>query len=154
MTWYTHETAEKRIAPQQERPKIRYKPWFRKLIEERYERDDFLDYCARAAGGARSRSKRLGAPCDIDTAYLESLLIEQKYRCAVTGIALEITPQGRKRANHYRDAFGPSIDRIVPAKGYVRGNVRITCCIVNIAMNEWGLEALLKVVDAMKARRP
>jgi hypothetical protein len=139
------------IAPQHLRPKIRYRPWFRKLVEEQNERDEFFDYCVRAAGGARTRSKRLGLPCDIDTAYLGRLLLQQKYCCAVTGIPLELTrPQDR---TYHRDAFGPSLDRMVPAKGYVRGNVRITCSIVNIAMNEWGLEALLRVAAALRKKR-
>lgn len=137
------------VAPQQSR----HRRALRKVIEGQHRHGQFLDFCKQAAGNARARSKKIGVPCDIDVAYLESLLIEQKYRCAVAGIELELPPPPRGRARR-RKPFGPSLDRIVPAKGYVRGNLRFTCCIVNIAMNEWGLDALLRVVDAMKGRRP
>ncbi len=133
------------------RPKIRYKKWYLELRRRpEKKRDEFQVYCKQAASSAQSRSKKHGLPCDIDPAFLQLLLASQEFRCAVTGIPLELT--ARRDRQHHRDAFGPSLDRIIPSKGYVRSNVRITCSIVNMAMNEWGLGTLLKMVDAMKDR--
>lgn len=148
---YTHATSESRIAPQRARPKIK----FRNIPAGMQGRHLMLlrSYCKRAANAARARAKKVGVPCDITGDDLERMLDEQGYRCAVSGIVLETPPSADER--RFRQVpFGPSLDRIIPARGYVRDNIRITCSIVNTAMNEWGLDALLRVVDAMKARRP
>jgi hypothetical protein len=47
--------------------------------------------------------------------------------------------------------MGPSLDRIIPNLGYVPGNLRIVSNFVNIAMNEWGEEALKAFVEAYAA---
>ncbi len=59
-------------------------------------------------------------------------------RCAVTGIAFSF----QKQHGAYRRPFAPSVDRIRPTLGYVKGNVRLVCTMANIAMNEWGENVL------------
>jgi hypothetical protein len=51
---------------------------------------------------------------DIDIPYLERLWRRQKGSCALTGVPLELT-----------GAFGITIDRTNPARGYTRRNVRL-----------------------------
>ena len=75
----------------------------------------------------------------LTTDDVDRLLVDQKYRCAVTGIEL-VAPINTTQP------FGPSLDRIIPALGYVVGNVRVTCLIVNLAMNKWGEVALRKLL--------
>ena len=75
------------------------------------------------------------------------MLVNQQWRCAISGV--ELRPPGGKI-----DPFGPSLDRIIPELGYVASNLRIVCNMVNFAMNEWGLENLMILVDAMKRKAP
>lgn len=41
----------------------------------------------------------------------------------------------------------------VPRLGYVKGNVRVVCNILNTAMNEWGIEAIHLVLDAVRTHQ-
>ena len=70
---------------------------------------------------AKARAKRFGLPFDLT---LEDVAIPEF--CPVLGIPLELSVKGR-RGFHPNS---PSIDRVVPEKGYVRGNV---CVISNRA---------------------
>lgn len=47
----------------------------------------------------------------------------------------------------------PSIDRIIPAIGYVYTNIRIVCFAMNVALHNWGEEVLFRVVEAWKEKR-
>lgn len=107
------------------------------------ERAQFWMYCKRVAGAARARAKAANLPYDIDAHFVDGLLVDQRWRCALSRIPL-VPP--------YRavEPFGPSLDRIVPALGYVKGNVRVVCTIVNFAMNKWGADALQKLLDGCR----
>ena len=41
--------------------------------------------------------------------------------------------------------FAPSLDRVVPARGYVAENVRFVCTAANFAMNQWGVDVLRRL---------
>jgi hypothetical protein len=110
------------------------------------DRKAFWRFCRYSAAGALARSSEGKFPCTLDAYYIDQLLVDQQWRCAVSGVLLE--PPSRKQR-----PFAPSIDRIVPALGYVPGNVRVVCQIVNVAMNAWGLEALQTLVAAMARRK-
>ena len=69
---------------------------------------------ATAAARARRRAKAKGVPFDIDIDYLVSLYPEDG-KCPALGIDLVWGDGARDNS--------PSVDRIVPSKGYVRGNV-------------------------------
>lgn len=114
------------------------------------DRAPFWAYCRFAARGARNRSSKLNAPCLIDKYYIDELLVQQQWRCAVSGIALR---PPRQQGKHHRDPFGPSLDRIDPELGYVPGNLRIVCNIVNMSINEWGLETLMELAAALTSRK-
>jgi hypothetical protein len=68
--------------------------------------------------------------------------------CAVSGLEFDLS--GAK--NNVRRPYFPSIDRIDNAKGYVRGNVRVVCVAVNVAMNVWGESVLRKIAESMVRR--
>lgn len=116
-----------------------------------HDRAAFWGFCKRAAGNARGRARRAGVPCEIDAFLIDRLLVEQQWRCAVSGIALT-APRPQGAGIHSRDSFGPSIDRIIPDAGYVPGNVRVVCTMVNMAMSEWGADALFALCDAIRKR--
>lgn len=63
--------------------------------------------------------------------------------CPVLGIKLE---QGRNR----KFPNSPSLDRIIPAKGYVKGNVAVISLRANQIKNDASIEDLQKVIDWLK----
>lgn len=101
------------------------------------DRDAFWQFCLRV--GMR---KSTLTPHEVD-----KLFVDQRWRCAVSGIPFD-APRGRRKP------FGPSVDRIRPGGRYVVGNVRLVCNIVNFAMNEWGAGALYKLVNHMMEFEP
>lgn len=52
------------------------------------------------------------------------------------------------------DPYAPSIDRIDSDKGYVPGNIRVICYILNVGMNQFGFDVAADVWEAALARRP
>lgn len=106
-------------------------------------RGAFWSYCVRAAGAAQARAIAKDVPFAIDAHVIDRLLVDQRWKCAVSAVELN-APGGSTK-----DPFGPSLDRIVPSLGYVPGNVRVVCNIVNSAMSDWGEAALLVLLDAM-----
>jgi hypothetical protein len=108
-------------------------------------RAQFWTYCRRVALAVRERSKKKGFPCSIDDYFVDELLVQQGFRCALTKIKLlPITKWEGAR----RHPFGPSLDRIVPSLGYVPGNVRIVAMCVNLAISDWGEDAFHRMAMA------
>lgn len=75
------------------------------------------------------------------------LLLAQGYACPISGSYFEPDPPGGGPASPYQ----PSLDRIDASAGYEPGNVRITCLLVNLAMNRWGEEPLRKIAGRIVA---
>lgn len=69
---------------------------------------------------ARERAKNKNLPFDIDHEYVRSIVVSH---CPVFGIPLEWSVQRGKGSVQL--ANSPSLDRIDPTKGYVKGNVWI-----------------------------
>ena len=69
---------------------------------------------------ARQRAKQKNLPFDIDTTYLVSIYPTDD-RCPVFGTVMTFGFTPTKRSGGNPDS--PSLDRIVPSLGYVRGNV-------------------------------
>lgn len=65
--------------------------------------------------------------------------------CPRTGFKFDLSPH----AEHHRNPFSPSIDRIDGAKGYVKGNIQIVCSWYNIAKNEYTDVQMLKFCQAV-----
>ena len=82
----------------------------------------------------------------LDDAVMARLWERQGGCCAVSG--LEFTDEEFPKALVKRP-FAPSVDRIVPGGGYVEGNVRIVCVCANFSMNEWGVDTLIRLADAV-----
>jgi hypothetical protein len=88
----------------------------------------------RALTSAGRRARRKNIPFDLDLDFLLALAEEQDFRCKLTGINFFARNNIKARINPYT----PSIDRIVPALGYVKGNVRIVIFAVNAMLLDWG----------------
>ena len=59
--------------------------------------------------------------------------------CPVLNIKMIFGGSSKKRFN------SPSIDRIIPKKGYVKGNVRFVSFLANAIMNDANADEILKV---------
>ena len=94
---------------------------------------------------ARNRATSKNIDFDIDADYMFELWNKQEGKCAISGIELDLVKSTQFSVNPY----GPSIDRIIPSKGYTRGNVRIVCYQVNVALSEYGEEQLLRMCRAI-----
>ena len=111
--------------------------------EAQPDRDAFWQFCKYAS----ARAKGLGGTL---TAHdLDKLFVDQQWRCAVSGIQFDRTGWLKGK----RTPFGPGLDRIVAGGPYEVGNVRLVCNIVNFAMNEWGEEALYRLVKEMRIQK-
>lgn len=87
--------------------------------------------------GARARAKKRGIKFDLTATDIQLRL--DKGICELTGTALDLSP-GKRKFNT------PSLDRIIPAEGYVTSNVRIICDAINMAMGDWGEATLLTLI--------
>lgn len=97
----------------------------------------------KLAAMAKNRAQAKGLPFNIDTEYLYSLWEENDGCCAILGISLELGRSEKGKVHPY----APSIDRIIPQNGYVRGNVRIIAYQLNVALSEFGLEQFDELVQ-------
>lgn len=84
---------------------------------------------------ARSRAVKVGVPFDLTPGDLAVPAL-----CPVLGIPLTKGPDGRAHAG------SPSVDRIVPERGYVPGNVRVISFRANSIKNDATLAELEAVV--------
>lgn len=97
--------------------------------------------------GARTRAKARGLPFalgDREQRIIEGIL--ERGECEMTGI--KFSGPGK------RSGFSASLDRIVPAKGYVPGNVRVVCLAMNSALGDWGEEPLREVMKTWLVQAP
>jgi len=98
---------------------------------------------------ARSRAQGKGLGFEIDLAYVMELLAENDYRCAQTGIPLQLRdPVTGATQNPY----SPSLDRIDNAKGYERGNVQVVCYIFNQAKSIFTDQVVFDFIERVKNR--
>jgi len=86
-----------------------------------------------------------GKGCTLTTGEFAKILLYCNGVCAVTGIPFSNdVPEGAKWA-----PFSMSVDRIDSKQGYHYENCRIVCLLVNLAMNNWGASAMVRVAKAM-----
>lgn len=109
-------------------------------------RGKFWNYCTQTAGAAKARAIKAGVPCTITAYDIDELLVNQDWRCAISNAPLAAPKSGGEYRRH---PFGPSLDRVNPEFGYVRSNIRVVCNMVNTAINEWGLDNFIKLLDAV-----
>lgn len=102
-----------------------------------------IDFADRVVERARFRAKARALPFDITPEYVKEIICQQDERCALTGLKFALSGPLAKPG-----PFHPSLDRIDSKGGYVRGNVRVVCFAVNIALREWGEAVFLKIAEA------
>lgn len=92
---------------------------------------------------AKNRAKMKNLEYDIDGDYLYSLWIEGNGCCALTGQSFDLTKWGGKGQVNPQ---APSVDRIEPKLGYVKGNVRLITYHMNIALSDFGTDEFERLI--------
>jgi hypothetical protein len=90
---------------------------------------------------ARSRARRLGIPFEINESDIHVPEI-----CPVLGIKLVLNGRVKNRDS------SPSLDRIVPDKGYTRDNVWVISYRANRIKNDGTPDELQKIADAVVSK--
>lgn len=91
---------------------------------------------------ALQRAIKEQCPFDIDIPYLRSIATNL---CPVFGIVLSWGMMGQ--GNKKNSDSAPSLDKIKPEYGYVKGNVRIISLLANRMKQDVGYEELYKLAD-------
>lgn len=109
-----------------------------------------LKRCRQLCSMAKNRSKTKDIEFNIDTDYLYSLWMEQDGRCCISGLKFDLS-----RPEKYNDTRfnAPSLDRIIPEKGYTKGNVRLVIYQINAAMQQYGLEHFLSLCKTVTVQQ-
>jgi len=94
---------------------------------------------------ASTRNRALKFNIKFDLIFDDVYLAILAGKCSKTGLPFNLEPH----PDHRVHPFAPSIDRINPKKGYVRGNIQIVCWAYNAARNQWGDEVLLTLARAI-----
>jgi len=95
------------------------------------------------AAQARAGAKRANCPIDIDASYIEELWARQKGLCHWLGLPMEPSMQTRSPSR-------PSVDKLEPSKGYVRGNVVLTTQFANMGRNACPAEHFATFVKSLR----
>tara|TARA_R110000787_G_C13114994_1_gene414101 strand:- start:76 stop:522 length:447 start_codon:yes stop_codon:yes gene_type:complete len=110
----------------------------RKRNRESYQNDPRVGMLR----GAKYRSKNSGIPFDLDK---DAITIPDQ--CPVLGIPLFFTYGSRATKDNQ-----PSLDRLDPSKGYVRGNVAVISFRANRIKSNATSDEVLAVADWMKTK--
>ena len=105
---------------------LRKDPEYCKKSNEHWRNYTRKNYEARTLASIKSKCKRYNIPFNLT---IEDIVIPEV--CPKTGIKLVVHTERGK----YIDT--PSVDRIIPALGYVKGNIQIVCYWYNIAKFTW-----------------
>jgi hypothetical protein len=97
---------------------------------------------ARIVYSAHQRAKAKGLPFDLTA---EDVVVPEV--CPVLGIPLVVN-KGYKG----NPANSPSLDRLIPARGYVKGNVVVMSARANSIKQDAGSEEVSKVAEWLKSQ--
>ena len=93
-------------------------------------------------GSTKRRAKKIGVPHNIDADYLNEIYPKDNL-CPVLGIKLV-----RGKGSIYGNS--PSLDKIIPKKGYVKGNVVWISMRANLIKQDANSDEILKVGKWLK----
>ena len=93
-----------------------------------------------AHGRCRFRAEQSGLPFGIDIEDIHGALVDNDFRCPVFGVKLRTKGRvGRTGGN------SASVDRLVPDKGYVKGNITVLSMRANRIKNAYTSADILAV---------
>jgi len=133
---------KEKIAQTQKNWRLKNIEILNKKSEENYTKNPTNDMFYKA----KRRAKKKNIPFNIDKEYLKSIYPKDNI-CPVLNIPFQL---GYFNENKKNSDFSPSVDRIIPEKGYVKGNLMIICNIVNRVKNNASFEMLEKIFNFYK----
>jgi len=139
----TEKAIERQNEENKERQRQAYREYGKKKVRD-YRRQDGPyrgSFWMRKLSGVRTRATKNNLPFDLTCEYLESIWTDT---CPVTGRVFVIGDP--------KDA--PSLDRLIPEKGYVKGNVAWISRRANTIKNDASLEDLEMIVRWLKTTEP
>ena len=98
--------------------------------------------------GAKRRALRRGLDFDLQTEDVLDLWEDQQGKCLLSGIPFS-HKKGQRGKAHYAS---PSLDRIDPAKGYSKGNVRLICYGLNCCLHDFGENFFRGLASCLQGR--
>lgn len=99
-----------------------------------------MSWRSYALSRIKHKSRRLGIPFNLCPSDLDA-----PDKCSVLGIELNYCNRG---SGYHADS--PSIDRIVPKFGYVRGNIRVISARANLLKNDATIAELEAILNDLK----
>lgn len=143
----------------------RLRSWCQDCCSSRHRREEkriylrnrewpLISYLRKLANMKKCKMLRDGVDYNISADFLFDLYQKQEGRCALTGRLLKWRTK-IQRTSHITEPDSLSIDRIEPAKGYVRGNVRLVTWQINHARAMWPDTDLIALCrDVLKTIAP
>lgn len=80
----------------------------------------------------------------------DALYVRSRGMCEITNIKFD---HDYKPAGAATRPWAMSLDRIESAKPYTKDNCRLVCVAVNMALGQWGMNALLNIAEAIMFRK-
>jgi len=109
-------------------------------MKENYFKNPFPQFLSNS----KIRSKNKNIPFSINVEYLKSIFPKDNM-CPVLKVPFQFGYKHEKNKD-----YAPSLDRIIPEKGYVEGNLIFVCDIVNRVKSNASTEILEKVSNFYK----
>jgi hypothetical protein len=125
------------------------KEWYLKNREKiKITIDKYLKKCPtnRMLTSAKNRAKKKNIPFNIDKEYLNSIYPKDN-KCPVLDVPFQL---GNLSEIKKTKDYAPSLDRIIPEKGYIKNNLVIVSSISNRVKNNVSIETLEKILNFYK----
>ena len=107
----------------------------KKRMEERYKKNPI----PQMLSNSKIRAKNKNVPHNITTKDINDICPKDN-KCPVLNINFEMGYKNKKTKS-----YAPSLDRIEPKKGYVKGNILVVCDIVNRLKSDASIEDLRRI---------
>lgn len=114
-------------------PNYRHGHAYDNIQKENHEWYTILINLSKKLTDCKRRARKHSLRFNLDLEYLAKMWIDQRGRCALTGIVMDYQSGSLYDKNPCR--FG--VDRIDNNLGYIKDNVRLTCHWSNNAKNTW-----------------
>ena len=102
--------------------------------------------------GLRQRAKEFDVPCDVDLQYLIKIFPKDG-RCPIFRTKFPWGLDFISETDGMKERTSPSVDRIVPKKGYVKGNVAIISIKANGIKTDATPDEIIKVANWLQKHK-
>ena len=97
------------------------------------------------AGGVQGRCRKRNQPCDLTPSVFRAMWEQQGGKCYYSGADMTMG----NSTLEYHDMDQVSIDRVVPSKGYTKGNMVLCCHWTNTAKGQDDILRLMERINGM-----